>query len=64
MVSLSPSKGATMLTPHSSTRRNVHRQVRRVKQVPPQSLTQIQPVIVPEVSPQSPAILPKKEREA
>jgi hypothetical protein len=64
MLSLSPRKRASVFTPHSGTRRDIHRQVRRVKNVPLESFTQIQTVVMPEVGPQSPAILPKEVREA
>lgn len=53
-----------MLTPDSGARRNVYRQVSRVKNVPPQGLPQIQPVVVPEVGAESPAVLPEEVREA
>lgn len=64
MLSLSPRKRTPMLTPHRSTRRDVHRQIRSIKHVPSQSFPQIQPVIVPEVSTKRPAILPQEKREA
>jgi hypothetical protein len=49
MLGLSPCERATMFTPDSSARRNVYRQVGRVKDVPAQSLAEIQPVVLPKV---------------
>ena len=46
---LRPCERATVLAPHGGTRRNVYRQVRRIKNVPAQSLAEIQSVVVPKV---------------
>lgn len=64
MIGLCPRERPPMLTPHSSARRNIHRQVSGIEQVPPQSFPQIQPVVLPEVGTQRPAILPQEKREA
>ena len=64
VLSLRPCERAAMLAPHSGTRRNVYRQVRRVEHVAAQGLAKIQTVVVPEVSTESPAVLPKEVGEA
>ena len=64
VLGLGPCERAAVLSPHGRTWRNVYRQVRRVEQVPAQSLAEIKPVVVPEVSAESPAVLPKEVGEA
>lgn len=64
VFSLSPCERAAMLTENGGTRRQIRRQVRRIKQVPRKRYPQVQAVIVPEISPKRPAVLPKEIREA
>ena len=64
VLGLRPCQRAAVLAPYGGTRGQVYRQVRRVKQVAPQRLAEVQPVVVPEVGAESPAVLPKEVGEA
>lgn len=61
---LRPRERPAVLTKNGATRRQVSRQIRRIKNVPGQRRPEIKAVVVAEVRPQRPAILPKEVREA